>query len=136
MEIETELRGVIQSPPFNPAAHGGDQIDPARFKISARSSNRRASFKSKTLTVDPAHEFPHSRIHLLSNFRVKMLTGLEFEDRDEVCCVNQPSIFRAFAVAPGAFVCPFGERVDPFLHRRLNLELDHATRGLRIEAPA
>ena len=79
-------------------------------------------------------EVPRSRLHLLSNSRVKLLPGFQLEDGDKVCCVDQCLVLRSFTFAQRALIRVLGQRVDALLHKRGNLQFDDAARRLRIQA--
>src|SRR5947209_15524334 len=59
-------------------------------------------------------------VHLLLNVGIKLLTGFELENRDEVCRVDQRLIFGPLAVSQGALVSPLCELIDSLLHWRVN----------------
>jgi len=65
---------------------------------------------------------------------VKTSTGFKLEDRDEICCVNQRFVFRAFRGVEITLVCLLTKRLDSCLYWSINTEVDQATRRLRIEA--
>src|SRR5262249_53294290 len=83
-----------------------------------------------------ADEIPSGCIHLLLDRRVKPLASLELEDGNEVRCIDQRLVFGAFAIAECPLISPLSERVDPFLHWRVNLQIDDTTRRLHVETPA
>src|SRR5215469_5063921 len=65
---------------------------------------------------------------------VKTSTGFKLEDRDEICCVNQRFVFRAFGGVEITLVCLLTKHLDSCLYWSINTEVDEATRRLRIEA--
>ena len=83
-----------------------------------------------------AHQLSRFLVHVLLNFRIQMKTSLELQDGDEIRCVNQRLIFGALALAERAFVGPRGKGVNPFLHLRINVEINNPAGGLCIEASA
>ena len=89
-----------------------------------------------TLASPPPDEVPRRRIHLLLNLRVQIPLGFELEDRDEIRCVDQRLIFRAFAIAKRALVGAPSERIDSFLNWRGNLQIDYSACGLAVETAA
>jgi hypothetical protein len=89
-----------------------------------------------SLPCPAADEIPRGLIHPLLESRVKLLPGLQLEDRNEVRCIDQRFILGAFGIAQSAFVSPFRKRVDPFLHGRFDPQFHDPARRLRIETPA
>jgi len=89
-----------------------------------------------TLVCATADKVPRCRVHLLLNNGVEMLTSLELQDRDEVRRVDERLVFRALTVRQATLISALGEFVDALLHGRVNLEIDHAARGLGIETAA
>jgi len=63
-------------------------------------------------------EVPRRRIHLLLNLRVQLLPRFELEE--------------AFVIRRGAVVSPLSERIDSFLNRCGNLQLDYPARGFNF----
>ena len=62
--------------------------------------------------------------------------GLKLENRDEVRRIDQRLVFTTLFRRETAFVGPFSEGIDTFLHRWINAKIDETTGGLRVEAPA
>ena len=89
-----------------------------------------------SLVSPPAHEVPRGPIHLLLNFRFQVQTRLDVKDGDEIRCIDQRLVFRAFAIAKGAVVPLLRKRVDALLHWGVNLQIDDPTCGLHIQAAA
>ena len=89
-----------------------------------------------TLAGAPSDGFPCSRIHGLLDRRFQMKPGFEFEDGNEIGGVDQRLVLRAVTIAERAFVCLFGELVNPLLYRRGYLEIFHSARGFSIQTAA
>ena len=79
------------------------------------------------LFASPAAHKSRRLVHLLMNFRFQVQAGLELQDGDEIRCVNQRLVFRTLALAQGALVGPFGERVYTLLNWRIDLQIEYAT---------
>lgn len=81
----------------------------------------------------PPDEIPRRQIHRLLNVRFQMLTGFELEDRDKIRSVNQGLIFQPFVTRKHAVIGTLSRRIDSFLDRCGNLQLDYPACGFLVE---
>ena len=63
-----------------------------------------------------------------------MAAGLEFQDRNKVCRVNQSFVFRPFGVAERALICTFAEHLDSRLYRRFDAKGNQTSSRFHVEA--